>query len=469
MTIKTEDKSKVVEALLAAEFGAIATFEEGKIKLRTMHFAVDDELNFYLASVKTDPKTRQIIQNPTTSLLIIRGEKGFMEAKEIEAVGKAQILSGEEERKHAFELLVPRSPVVANMKQGGALDLLAVIKIKPEMVKYREVPDIIRGVGPLVLDLKEPAKGWEGFKAVLFPWYEEMRAPFLTASVIPVLLGSLIAWARLGVFNWLYFALTLLGVSFLHLGTNISNDYFDHLNKTDDVNTEYIRPFTGGSRMIQKGLLTPKQVLALALFFFALGSLIGLYLYSQLGLPILVLGLIGVLSGYFYTAPPVSLVNRGFGELFVGLNFGVLVALGSYFVQAGQLAWEPALAAIPVGLLIAGVLYINEFPDYAADKATGKDTLVVKLGRERAVTGYIILMSLIFGITAVLAVMKLISPFTLIIFLILPRVLRAIRVLRLNFNNSLYLIPANADTIMSHLYGDALLSTAYILQRVVVH
>ena len=96
-----------------------------------------------------------------------------------------------------------------------------------------------------------------------------------------------------------YFILTLLGAVSLHLGTNIINDYFDHKSGNDEANNEFVRPFSGGSRMIQLGLLTPLEVLTAAIIFFAVGIFIGLYLTFKCGLPVLILGLIGVISGFF--------------------------------------------------------------------------------------------------------------------------------------------------------------------------
>ncbi|MFQ6059500.1 MAG: prenyltransferase, partial [Anaerolineae bacterium] len=200
-------------------------------------------------------------------------------------------------------------------------------------------------------------------------WREEVRAPFFTATIVPIVLGAVIAWVRVGTFHWGFFLLTLIGGLCLHAGTNVVNDYFDHLSGNDEINVEFVRPFTGGSRMIQKGLLQPQEVLRGALAFFAAGSLIGLYLAYARGPIILILGLMGVFCGFFYTAPPVYLARWGIGEFIVGVNFGLLMTLGSYYVQTRALAWEPVVAAIPVALLIAGVLYINEFQDVPADQA----------------------------------------------------------------------------------------------------
>lgn len=219
-------------------------------------------------------------------------------------------------------------------------------------------------------------------------WVTELRAPFLTATLVSVVLGTVIAWARNGVFNPTIFLLALLGGAFAHLGTNVANDYYDHKSGNDEINKEFVRPFSGGSRTIQLGLLKPREVLLGSLLFFGAATLIGLYLTLVSGPLIPVFIAVGLISGLFYTAPPFNWVSKGVGEFLVGINFGALMTLGSYYVQTQALSVEPVLASIPVSLLIAGVLYINEFPDYTADKAVGKKTIIVRSGRGKAVYGY---------------------------------------------------------------------------------
>jgi len=150
----------------------------------------------------------------------------------------------------------------------------------------------------------------------------ELRASFLTATIVSIVLGASIAWVRNGVFDLGFFVLTLLAGSFLHLGTNVANDYFDHKSGDDDINRDFVRPFGGGSRMIQLGLLKPREVLLEAAILFIAGTVIGIYLTFSKGLFILILGLIGIFSGFFYASPPLKLANRGVGEIFVGVNFG---------------------------------------------------------------------------------------------------------------------------------------------------
>jgi 1,4-dihydroxy-2-naphthoate octaprenyltransferase len=298
-------------------------------------------------------------------------------------------------------------------------------------------------------------------------WLEEVRAPFFTATIVPVVLGTAIAWVRTGAFHGGTFLLTLLAGLCLHAGTNVINDYFDHLSGNDEINVEFVRPFTGGSRMIQKGLLQPQEVLRGALAFFALGSLIGLYLTYAKGPVVLILGLIGLFSGFFYTAPPIYLARWGIGELIVGVNFGLLMTLGSYYVQTLTLAWEPVVASVPVTLLIAGVLYINEFQDTPADQAVGKTHLVVRLGRRRAVIGYEVIMTATYLSIILGALARLISPFALLGLLTLPMALKAMRTARVHHDEYLKLAPANASTVMTHMLTGLLLSVGYLVDKVV--
>jgi 1,4-dihydroxy-2-naphthoate octaprenyltransferase len=294
-------------------------------------------------------------------------------------------------------------------------------------------------------------------------WLEEMRLPFATASVMPVFLGTAVAWGSDGVFIPFYFILTLIAGVFAHFGTNIANDYFDHRSGNDEINVEFVRPFSGGSRMIQRGLLTPNQVLAASIFFFVVSSAIGLYLAYVRGIEILYLGLIGVFSGFFYTAPPFNLASRGIGELVVGLNFGVLMTLGAYFVQTQALAWEPVVASIPITLLIAAVLYINEYPDHDADKAVGKRHLVVRLGKKGALPGYIFLLAATYISVAVAVAAGVITVWSLIIFVTLPLAAKAGQVALRNFADTKALVPANAATVMMHLAAGVLMSAGYVL------
>jgi 1,4-dihydroxy-2-naphthoate octaprenyltransferase len=292
-----------------------------------------------------------------------------------------------------------------------------------------------------------------------------VRAPFLTAIVVPVLVGGCVAWSQ-GTFYWGLFLLTFVGAVCIQAASNMSNDYFDHLSGTDEENRE-LTPFSGGSRVIQDGTLGARQVLTTSTILYLIGAAIGVYLAWARGWMVLWLGLIGVFMAFFHNAPPVNLYSLapGLGELAVGLGFGPVAVLGTTYVQAQQLDLKALWASIPVGLLIAAVLYINEFPDYQADKAAGKKTLPVVLGRERAVWGYVALLVATY-LAVVIGVVLRILPFTALLALLsAPLAYRCIQGARRFHSDTPNLIPTNATTIQIHLLTGLLLCVGYILAR----
>jgi len=284
---------------------------------------------------------------------------------------------------------------------------------------------------------------------------------------MPMVLGAAVAWYEGYPFLGGYFLLTLLGAVLLHAGTNLANDYYDHKSGADDINTEFVRPFTGGSRMIQRGLLSPKAIHRGALVCFALGALIGIYLALSRGPLIWIFGIIGIISGYFYTTPIFFWAARGIGELLVGLNFGVLITLGSYYVQTQTLSWAAFWTSLPLAILILLVLFINEFQDARADEAVGKNHLVVRLGKRKAASLYAVLFLLAYGIILVGVALRYLSAFTLLTLLTVPLALKAIGRTRHFYDRHLELIPANATTILMHGLLGLLLSIGFVVDRLV--
>jgi len=295
----------------------------------------------------------------------------------------------------------------------------------------------------------------------------EVRAPFFTASIVPIILGSVIAYHTTQIFNWTYFVLALIGGVFLHAGANVINDYFDHLSKNDEINNEFVRPFTGGSRLIQQGLLSPMEVLIEAMVCLFIGSSIGLFLSYKLGWVILVIGIFGVLSAVFYVFPQVNLVGKGIGEVLIGINFGILMTFGAFYVQTVQFSWVPIIASLPVALLITAVLYINEFQDAKADHAVGKNHLVVRLGKRQAAKGFILIMLLTYLIVVLGVATDTLPPISLIAMLTLPLAFKSIKIAQTNYDDSLKLVPANASTIMNHLFTGLLLIVSFVLDRII--
>ena len=214
------------------------------------------------------------------------------------------------------------------------------------------------------------------------------RLPFLTATIVPVLVGIAIA-ASHGSFDLAAAALTVIGAAFVQLGLNVANDVFDTVQGADDANVTPTQ-FSGGSRVIQYGLVSLRQMASLATAFYVAAAVVGLVLMAMRGSEaLLVIGVVGFIVSLGYTAPPLKFVYRGLGEVAVALGFGTLMLLGAYVVQTrGALAWEPFVASIPIALLVALILYVNEIPDRRGDAHAGKRTLPVRFSRSTIVTGY---------------------------------------------------------------------------------
>jgi 1,4-dihydroxy-2-naphthoate octaprenyltransferase len=287
------------------------------------------------------------------------------------------------------------------------------------------------------------------------------RLPFLSATFVPVLLGIAVAAYRDG-FNWWLALLTLLGGASIHLGINVFNDVFDTRSGADAANVNPTQ-FSGGSRVILYGLLGLRSMALLATAFYAVGIGIGLLLAALRGWDLLWVGVAGALIGVFYTAPPLRLVHRGLGEVAVAAGFGPIMALGAYFVQAREYALEPLLASLPVAILIALILYVNEVPDRPGDAAAGKRTLPVRLSQEAVVRGYEAAVGLAFGLIAVFALTGLLPRPTLLALLAAPLARPVVRALREFYDDPYALMPAMARNIQLHLATGLLLIAGYAI------
>ncbi len=298
-------------------------------------------------------------------------------------------------------------------------------------------------------------------------WLKAVRAPFFTASIISVILGAIVAWNMTGEFHLLKFILTSIGVILVHSGTNLVNDYFDHLSKLDEINKDFT-PFSGGSRIIQNRELPAKSILFGGLLSFISAAIIGFYLNAlTTGNTILHIGIIGFFCGYFYTAKPFKLGYTALGEVITTIACGPFIVYGAYFVQAQDHALQPILISIPIGILVGLILFINEFPDYEADKKVGKKTLVVILGKTKAIKLYYAFMIANYIWVLVGVILNYFPIYTLIIILTFPICLKAIKVASKNYEKIRELLPANASTIGLHLIFGIFLSIGYVLDKLI--
>ena len=218
----------------------------------------------------------------------------------------------------------------------------------------------------------------------LLRYWLATRPGFLAASIVPVLLGTAAAAYRGVDINILLLLLSVVGIALVHGGINVLNDYYDEQNGTDRRNVQRIFPFTGGSRFIQNGVMRVDETFLYGMLLLLVATLLGFGLAWASGAGLLWIGIAGFLLGWGYSAPPLQLNSRGFGEAAVALGFGVLTPLGAWFVQTGEMAVYPVLIGLPMALLVMNILVINQFPDREADAASGKHHWVVRLGAEKA-------------------------------------------------------------------------------------
>ncbi|MBN1459819.1 MAG: 1,4-dihydroxy-2-naphthoate octaprenyltransferase [Armatimonadetes bacterium] len=303
----------------------------------------------------------------------------------------------------------------------------------------------------------------EGARRGLLFWLRAARAPFFTGSFAPALVGSATAYHELGGLDWLRAFLVLVGLTAIHAGANLANDYYDHLSGNDEINVSRAAPFTGGSRFIQDGLARPRDLLLASLVCLGVGGIVGLYLTYLAGWPILALGLFGGLTGFAYTAPPLKLGYRGLGEAIVFLNFGLLPVLGAHFVQTGGFGLGPLLAGTVVGLLMANVLWINQFQDADADEAVGKRHWVVRLGRRRAALVHTGLFGTTYTLLALCVWAQLLPAGVLLALLSLPLACWAAVVSLRRYDQLEALRPANVATILTHISSSVLLAAGLVL------
>lgn len=218
-------------------------------------------------------------------------------------------------------------------------------------------------------------------------WLLAARPKTLPAAAVPVIVGTALAVSEM-VFQPGPALAALAGALLIQIGANFANDVFDFKKGADTSGR------LGPVRVTQAGLLTPGQVLAGMWITFGLTALVGLYLSLVGGWPIIVIGVLSIISGIAYTGGPYPLGYHGLGDLFVFVFFGLAAVAGTYYVQAGTLNPLVFWAAAPIGLLATAILVVNNLRDIETDRAAGKKTLAVRFGVRGAQVEYILLVGL---------------------------------------------------------------------------
>lgn len=248
----------------------------------------------------------------------------------------------------------------------------------------------------------------------LLAWYKAARPRVFTATYVPILLAGAVALQN-HVFRIIPFILALIGTMALQAGANLVNEYFDYRRGADELKQ------AGQGMTIKNNILSPREVLIGAIVTIVVGSLIGIYLVSQSGSLLWIIGILGVFAAITYTAGPFPLAYNGLGELTAGIVFGPLVVVGAYYVMDTNISFNLVLISLPIGFMVAAILHANNIRDYEADKAVNKRTTTVLFGLSFAKKEYAFLVFGAYLGVGLLVIFNIAPPLALLALLTLPQ------------------------------------------------
>jgi 1,4-dihydroxy-2-naphthoate octaprenyltransferase len=251
-------------------------------------------------------------------------------------------------------------------------------------------------------------------------WWELIRPHTLTAAFVPVLLGTVIALLEDGV-NWLLFAAMMIASILIQAATNLFNEYYDFKRGLDTEESVGI-----GGGIVRHGM-TPKLIMNLALGMYAIALIIGIYICAASSWWLAAVGLVCMLVGYLYTGGPLPISYTPFGELFSGLFMGFLIILIAFFIQTGDVSSTAILIAIPSGILVVLINLSNNLRDHDGDKAHGRKTMPVVMGRKNALTFMAIMFAFSYLWLVGLVLTGSVTAWILLAFLSIPKALAAIK------------------------------------------
>jgi 1,4-dihydroxy-2-naphthoate octaprenyltransferase len=292
----------------------------------------------------------------------------------------------------------------------------------------------------------------------LYNWYMATRPFSFTASIVPVLIGTLLA-AYDGHFDFVMLALVVVASVLVHAGSNLVNDYYDHVKGADAPH------LLGRGGMIQRGLIAPRAILIFGLVLFAAATAFGLVIVYLAGWPVLLFALPSLAAAYFYTGGPKPLGYVALGEVTVFIFMGPVIVAGSYFVQTGAVSWTAVLISLPIGLLVTAILQANNIRDIGDDYAADKRTLATYIGHRWAVREYVVLLLGSYIVLGAITLGGAVPLGTLLVFLTLPRAIELVRVVR-NRTSSAALNLALRKTAGLHLQFGSLLAGVLLVAAV---
>lgn len=255
-------------------------------------------------------------------------------------------------------------------------------------------------------------------------WVQASRAPFFVATLIPLTLGGVLSW-KMGAWSLERWIVVLTASFLVHLATNLANDYFDFFQGVDDGDS------IGGSRVIQQGKISISQIKTAIISLYLLALVCGIWIvYVSRLWELSLLMVVAFGSSLFYTAPPIRYGYYGLGEIFVGINMGPIMVVGSNAALTGRFSIEAFWVSVPIGVMVAMILYYQSLSDIEDDRYAGKMTLAVRLGQTRAIWGVrFFMVAAIFSVLA-LAMSEILNPISYLSLLTLIQALKIDRLIR---------------------------------------
>ena len=288
-------------------------------------------------------------------------------------------------------------------------------------------------------------------------WLRVIRIRFLLASVIAVSLGLAINWWQTGSIEIFDAILTMCGVLALHASVDLLNDYWD-FKRGIDTTTQRTK-MSGGTGVLPEGLLKPKQVYAAGIIFLIAGAAIGAYFVFTDGIIIGLILAFAVLSVYFYST---KIVDWGLAEIFIVIK-GTMIVIGTYFIQTAQITESAVLGGIVVGTLSSFVLFITSFPDHDADKAKGRKTLVINLGKQKACTLFWVFPIIFYSVSIFAIIIEVFPIYCLIILSTTPLVIKFGKKLKQNYEKLDKFLPIMSSTLVFSRVTGILLVVGFLL------
>ncbi len=293
-------------------------------------------------------------------------------------------------------------------------------------------------------------------------WFILPRFQFLPLTVIMVSLGTAIA-AYEGYFHFGHFLLAMVGSLLVHITVNVINDYHDYIDGID-LNTRRT-PFSGGSGVLPLDLLKPRQAFWFGTICLLIAMVIGFYFVMVKGWLLFPLLLLAGFCAYFYN---VSLSKWHMGEIFAGLCFGPLLVMGSYYVQTGRYSWETLVASLAPGILTSNLLFLNEFPDWEADRRGGRRHFVISLGKRDASYLFVALLTASYLCIIIGVLSKMMPVLTLIGLGTIGFGWKAARGALKYYGDTEKLVPVLGVNVITILGTQALLAVGYMIATIVL-